>query len=128
MRLSVPFVALLGATGAFAAPAPSNAIEGQEMQELVARQNPYAVAILSSAASALVTKAVNEAVSLIGNIANWDQAREEFTKKTVDNMWKRRPSQAGAAICYNQGYGISNKKAISDLTSVSFKKGPLHTE
>lgn len=43
-------------------------------------------------------------------------------------MWSSRPSQASAAVCYNMGYIVSNHQEMSDLTSVKFSKGPLHTE
>lgn len=72
MKFSLSFVAFAAAAGlASAAPAP-------ELQERQA--NPYAVAIVSSAASALVTKAVNEAVSVIGDITDWNSVRNSRSR------------------------------------------------
>lgn len=143
MKFTVPFAVLASALAVSAAPVAPEAAELEPRQA-----NPYAVAFISSAASALVSKAVDEAVGLIGDISDWNgvctlstsmgltdelttrmiQAREKFTQKTTDAMWQSRPSQAGAAVCYNKAYVVSNRNSMSDLTSVELKKGPLHTE
>lgn len=43
-------------------------------------------------------------------------------------MWQNKPSNANAAICYNMDYKVSNRGEMSDLTSVTLKKGPLHVK
>lgn len=91
-------------------------------------------AIVTAAGTAAVTAiaeaAVKQAGTLISQIANFDNAREEFTKATVKSMADANPDPAKfvATICYNQGYDLENPAGMDGLTSVKITSGPLNTD
>ncbi|KAK8163111.1 hypothetical protein IWX90DRAFT_262312 [Phyllosticta citrichinensis] len=87
-----------------------------------------AVTILTSAATALMTAAINQVAPTIANLGSWDEAREAFTQKTVQAMWDARSSNYDAAVCYNMGYEVSNTAQMYEKTSVNLKQDLLHTD
>ncbi|KAK6827650.1 hypothetical protein PG990_009262 [Apiospora arundinis] len=84
----------------------------------------------TTAATAITTKAIEAAAGLIKDLANFDNAREEFTKKTANAMWAANPDPAkfAAAICYNMGYDLQDPKGMDGLTSAKMTLGPLNTD
>lgn len=84
----------------------------------------------TAAVSAIVTKAVNAAGTLIGQIANFDNAREEFTKATVQAMSDANPDPEKfvATICYNMDWDLENPAGMDGLTSAKITSGPLNTD
>ncbi|KAH8847762.1 hypothetical protein MCOR01_001163 [Pyricularia oryzae] len=97
--------------------------------QLEKRLDPITTSIVVAAGSALATKAVDAAVKAVGNaikgLQNWDKVREEFTKKTVSEMWAKIDKKAySAAVCYNMDYDAPN---IDGKTSVAVKSGLLKT-
>ncbi|KAK7540513.1 uncharacterized protein J3D65DRAFT_615563 [Phyllosticta citribraziliensis] len=87
-----------------------------------------AVTILTTAATALMTAAINQVAPTIANLGSWDDAREAFTQKTVKAMWDARSSNYDAAVCYNMGYEVSNTAQMYEKTSVNLKQDLLHTD
>lgn len=87
-------------------------------------------AVGTTAATAITTKAVEAAAGLIKNLANFDNAREAFTKKTADAMWAANPDpkKYAAAVCYNMSYDLQDPKGMDGLISAKMTLGPLHTE
>lgn len=88
------------------------------------------VAAGTAAVTAVVDAAVKAAGTLISQIANFDNAREEFTKATVKAMADRNPDPAKfvATICYNQDYDLENPAGMDGLTSAKITSGPLNTD
>lgn len=100
MKFNTAMVALVAGLAA-AAPAPKN----DEHAVLEKRIDPITAGIISGAVvTAIVGTASGVAVGSINNIlpnlSTWEQVREQFTKKTVAEMWARRPNNRVAAICY----------------------------
>ncbi|KAK8105327.1 uncharacterized protein PG998_004203 [Apiospora kogelbergensis] len=87
-------------------------------------------AVGTTAATAITTKAVEAAAGLIKNLANFDNAREAFTKKTADAMWAANPDpkKYAAAVCYNMSYDLQDPKGMDGLISAKMTLGPLHTD
>lgn len=58
------------------------------------------------------------------------QAREEFTKATVQAMAESNPDPEKyvASVCYNMAYDLEYPDRMDGLMSVKFSLGPLHTE
>ncbi|KAH7311266.1 hypothetical protein B0I35DRAFT_336208, partial [Stachybotrys elegans] len=87
----------------------------------------------SDAAKGLIEAAANEAGRQLEGLFNalwqWDDAREEFTKRTTAGMWARNPDyrRYPAAICYNKGYRLRNPSGIAARVSEELKLEPLHT-
>ncbi|TLS27890.1 hypothetical protein PpBr36_02062 [Pyricularia pennisetigena] len=92
-----------------------------------------AAASIGSAAGTEAAKeaakiAIRAVASLIGNIVEWDSARQTFTKETVKQMMdNNKDPTIVAAACYNKGYRVQNENNIDGKTSVDFKLGVLHT-
>lgn len=101
---------------------------------VLSKREPVTVAILTAAgtaaATAIVTEAVNAAVAFIGDVANFDSAREAFTKQTTDAMMANNPDPARfqAAACYNKGFSVADPANIDGQSSVEFKLGVLNTD
>lgn len=59
-----------------------------------------------------------------------EKAREAFTKKTTEEMWRRNPDRRKipAAVCYNKGYSLRNGNGFDGRVSVKFELGLLKTE
>ncbi|UZP38477.1 hypothetical protein NXS19_006293 [Fusarium pseudograminearum] len=85
---------------------------------------------LSKPVTAVVTQAVNAAVSFIGDISNFDAGREAFTVQTTEAMMANNPDPARfqAAACYNQGFTVADPANIDGQSSVEFKLGLLNTD
>ncbi|KAH8882080.1 hypothetical protein GQ53DRAFT_831848 [Thozetella sp. PMI_491] len=102
--------------------------------ELDRRLDPVTLSILTSAAGAAgawaTTQALDGIKSLVSSAANWNKAREAFTKATMDKMMANIKADASfkGAVCYNMGYDINDKSKISAVTSVNFKSGVLKTD
>jgi hypothetical protein len=98
------------------------------------KREPVLAAILVAAGTAAVSAVVSEAVSatakLIGDIANFDSARESFTKETTKAMMAKNPDpkRFQAAACYNQGFSVANPANIDGQNSVKFSLGLLNTD
>ncbi|KAK7955991.1 uncharacterized protein PG986_005213, partial [Apiospora aurea] len=84
----------------------------------------------TTAATAITTEAIKAASGLIKDLANFDNAREAFTKKTAEDMWAKNPDPAkfAAAICYNEAYDLEDPKGMDGLTSAKMTLGPLNTD
>ncbi|EKG12743.1 hypothetical protein MPH_10124 [Macrophomina phaseolina MS6] len=84
----------------------------------------------SAALGDLTTRAINAAVGLIGNIANWNAARERFTRTTTAEMWKRNPdyNRWKAAVCYNMAYDVRDRNNVAGFKDANFKLGALSTD
>ncbi|OJD38113.1 uncharacterized protein BKCO1_5000159 [Diplodia corticola] len=87
-----------------------------------------AITILTGAASAVITAAINQVAPTISGLGSWDEAREAFTQQTVKTMWDNRSSDYGAAICYNMAYEVSNTALMYEKTSVQLEQDLLHTD
>ncbi|RAR08863.1 hypothetical protein DDE83_005780 [Stemphylium lycopersici] len=89
--------------------------------------DPVSIAIIGGVVSGVVGVAATNAVDGLKSLANWDDAREAFTKATVNEMNKsRKPNEA--AICYNMAYDIKKPNQVRELASVQFKSGFLKTD
>lgn len=88
------------------------------------------VAAGTAAISAVVTEAVSATAKLIGDISNFDSAREAFTQQTTDAMMARNPDPARfqAAACYNKGFSVADPANIDGQNSVKFSLGLLNTD
>lgn len=119
-----------GADGKFTvAPAP----EDQTSEALQKRVAPVVVVagIAAVKGVAILTKiAVEIGSDTIKNLGKWNEAREEFSKKTTAEMWARNPDyqKFPAAICYNKGYKLQNPAGIDGLVSAKLELGQLNTE
>ncbi|KAI9150876.1 hypothetical protein HJFPF1_10653 [Paramyrothecium foliicola] len=106
--------------------------EGMEVRSLEKRGATVVVlGIAGTAAAVIVVKmAVEIGAETIQNLGKWNQAREEFTKKTTAEMWARNPdrNKYPAAVCYNKGYSIQHPNNIDGKADVDFKLGLLHTD
>ncbi|KAL1870235.1 hypothetical protein Daus18300_005300 [Diaporthe australafricana] len=119
-----------GTDGKFTvAPAP----EEQTSEGLQKRVAPI-VAVAGIAAfkgAVILTKiAVEIGADTIKNLGKWNEAREEFSKKTTAEMWARNPDyqKFPAAICYNKGYKLQNAASIDGLLSAKLSLGQLNTD
>lgn len=98
------------------------------------KREPVTTAILlaagTAAVSAVVTQAVDAATKFIGDVSNFDSAREAFTQQTTKEMMARNPDPARfqAAACYNQGFSVADPANIDGQNSVEFKLGLLNTD
>ncbi|KAK8127373.1 hypothetical protein PG984_008481 [Apiospora sp. TS-2023a] len=83
----------------------------------------------TAAATAITKAAIEAATNLIKDVANFNNAREEFTKKTAAEMWAKNPDpkKFAAAICYNESYDLRDPKGMDGLNSAKMSLGPLHT-
>lgn len=121
---------LQGTDGKFTvAPAP----EDQNSEALQKRVAPVVVVagIAGVKGAAILTKiAVEIGADTIKNLGKWNQAREQFSKKTTAEMWARNPDyqKFPAAICYNKGYKLQNATGIDGLVSAKLELGQLNTE
>ncbi|KAH8891755.1 hypothetical protein GQ53DRAFT_823194 [Thozetella sp. PMI_491] len=109
--------------------------QAAETSELGARQlDPVSLAIITAAAGAAgswaTTEALNAIKGLVSAASNWNDAREAFTKATVDKLMANIKVDASfkGAVCYNMGYEINDQSKISAVTKVDFKSGPLKTD
>jgi hypothetical protein len=97
-------------------------------------REPVLAAILVAAGTAAVSAVVSEAVTatakLIGDISNFDSAREAFTKETTKAMMAKNPNPARfqAAACYNKAFSVANPANIDGQNSVKFSLGLLNTD
>ncbi|KAH8710039.1 hypothetical protein GQ44DRAFT_690355 [Phaeosphaeriaceae sp. PMI808] len=108
-------------------PAP----EGQDTQAL--QKRGAIVVVLGIAAvkgAAILTKlAIEIGSDTIKNLGEWNESREAFTKKTVEEMWNRNPdyTKFPATVCYNKGYRTKNGN-LDGLVSAKFELGLLNTD
>jgi hypothetical protein len=88
------------------------------------------VAAGTAAVSAVVTEAVSATAKLIGDISNFDDAREAFTQKTTAAMMAKNPDPAKfqAAACYNKAFSVADPAKIDGQNSVKFSLGLLNTD
>ncbi|KAK0389116.1 hypothetical protein NLU13_2691 [Sarocladium strictum] len=121
-------------------PAPESGLQTSSARDMaqgpaedLSKREPVTVAILTAVGSAAATALVNQAVSaagkFIGDVSNFDSAREAFTKQTTDAMMARNPDPARfqAAACYNKDFGVADQANIDGQTTVEFRLGLLHT-
>lgn len=100
----------------------------------LSKREPVIASILlaagTAAVSAVVTEAVSATAKLIGDIANFDDAREAFTQQTTDEMMARNPDPARfqAAACYNKAFSVADPANIDGQNSVKFSLGLLNTD
>ncbi|KAF4311410.1 hypothetical protein SLS57_008940 [Botryosphaeria dothidea] len=87
-----------------------------------------AVTILTSAASAVISAAINQVAPTLANLGKWDEVREAFTQQTVKSMWDNKTGDYGAAICYNMAYEVSNTDLMYEKTSARLELELLHTD
>ncbi|KAK3984237.1 hypothetical protein QBC44DRAFT_202191, partial [Cladorrhinum sp. PSN332] len=109
-------------------PAP----EEQDSQAL--QRRGAIVAVVGIAGTAAIAKLTEIAIEIgtdtIKNLGNWNEAREEFTKATTNEMWARNPDykKFPAAVCYNKGYRVKDPALTEGLVSVKFELGLLNTD
>lgn len=100
----------------------------------IAKREPVLATILAAAGTAAISAVVTEAVSatakLIGDISNFDDAREAFTQQTTDAMMASNPDPARfqAAACYNKAFSVADPANIDGQNSVKFSLGLLNTD
>jgi len=116
-----------------AVPAKSVAIEARDNSALTKREPVIATILLAAgtaAVSAVVTQAVTATAAFIGDIANFDAARESFTVQTTREMMARNPDPARfqAAACYNNAFTVADPANIDGQNSVKFALGALNTD
>jgi hypothetical protein len=115
-----------------AVPASAATLEARENS--LSKREPVLATILVAAGTAAVSAVVSEAVSatakFIGDVQNFDSAREAFTQQTTKEMMARNPDPARfqAAACYNQGFSVADPANIDGQNSVEFKLGLLNTD
>jgi hypothetical protein len=109
-------------------------LEARNDSARLTKREPVLAAILlaagTAAVSAVVTEAVSATVKLIGDVSNFDEAREAFTQQTTDAMMAKNPDPARfqAAACYNQGFSVADPANIDGQNSVKFSLGLLNTD
>ncbi|KAJ0118762.1 hypothetical protein N8I77_001450 [Diaporthe amygdali] len=119
-----------GTDGKFTvAPAP----EDQTSEALQKRVAPVVVVagIAAVKGAAILTKiAVEIGADTIKDLGKWNQAREEFSKKTTAEMWARNPDyqKYPAAVCYNKGYKLKDPAGTTGLVSAKLTLGQLNTD
>lgn len=120
---------ILALAAGFAAAAPAAApIEKAEVEEthyLRKRLGTLGVAIVGGVISGSISTAIVGTASgiaakqindFIDAIENWDQVREEFTQRTVEEIFKERPGEEYAAICYvSRAPGSSREKEEGEI-------------
>jgi hypothetical protein len=105
-----------------------------ERRDALIKREPVLTTILlaagTAAVSAIVTEAVSAVSSFIGDVSNFDDAREAFTQQTTAAMMAANPDPARfqAAACYNQGFSVADPAKIDGQTSVKFSLGLLNTD
>ena len=115
-----------------AVPASAATLEARENS--LSKREPVLATILVAAGTAAVSAIVSEAVSatadFIGDVQNFDAAREAFTQQTTKEMMARNPDPARfqAAACYNQGFSVADPANIDGQNSVEFALGLLNTD
>jgi hypothetical protein len=113
---------------------PVNAATIEARDNSLTKREPVLAAILvaagTAAVSAVVTEAVSATAKFIGDVSNFDSAREAFTQKTTKEMMARNPDPARfqAAACYNQGFSVADPANIDGQSSVKFSLGLLNTD
>ncbi|KAH8599424.1 hypothetical protein B0O99DRAFT_504883, partial [Bisporella sp. PMI_857] len=106
--------------------------EGDDSQAL--QKRGAIVVVLGIAGTAALAKVAEIAIEIgaetIANLGKWNEAREEFTKATTNEMMKQNPDPATfpAAACYNKGYDLANPANIDALADVDFSLGLLKTD
>ncbi|WQF75290.1 hypothetical protein CDEST_00304 [Colletotrichum destructivum] len=78
----------------------------------------------------IIYAAGSAAYNHVKSISNWNEAREQFTQLTTKIMIDHNPypSEAVAAICYNKGYDVRDRRGIYGLTSQELAIWPLKTD
>jgi hypothetical protein len=115
-----------------AVPVSAGTLEARENN--LSKREPVLATILVAAGTAAVSAVVSEAVSatakFIGDVQNFDSAREAFTQQTTKEMMARNPdpTRFQAAACYNQGFSVADPANIDGQNSVEFKLGLLNTD
>ncbi|KAH3992737.1 hypothetical protein HBI25_203520 [Parastagonospora nodorum] len=118
-----------------AVPAKSVALEARDNSAHgLTKREPVIAAILlaagTAAVSAVVTEAVTATAAFIGDVSNFDAARESFTQQTTREMMARNPDPARfqAAACYNNAFTVADPANIDGQNSVKFSLGLLNTD
>ena len=130
---NIPPATLFGLTGQKEGTAltPKPAPEAQDSQVL--QKRGAVVVVLGIAAvkgAAILTKiAIEIGADFIKDLGGWNEGREAFTKKTVEEMWNRNPDyeKFPATVCYNKGYRTKNNN-IDGLVSMKYELGLLNTD
>jgi hypothetical protein len=62
-------------------------------------------------------------------LKDWNPARETFTKETTALMYRNNPDprRFPAVACYNKGWRVKDRRAISDVVSMRLNLGAFHT-
>ncbi|RDW56641.1 hypothetical protein BP5796_13106 [Coleophoma crateriformis] len=128
MKFSFNALALLAAT-AIAAPTVTELKDAQALStpatsEIDTRQNPAQViglGILGIATLSAIAAGMTIDSMIKQGIQEWTMVREQFTQGTVENMKAKRNNPKEAAICYNQGYAVSNETLMYERASMVLK-------
>ncbi|TLD15269.1 hypothetical protein PspLS_10738 [Pyricularia sp. CBS 133598] len=82
---------------------------------------------VKDAVTALAVKGAKMGAQFVKDLKNWTNAREEFTKATVKEMWAAQTDKKAfpAAVCYNMGYKADG---AAGKIKVDLKSGLLHTD
>jgi hypothetical protein len=83
----------------------------------------------SGAAGLALGRILNQLLTKLFPLVDWNPARETFTKQTTSLMWQNNPDPARwvGVACYNKGWDVDDRSAISDVVNVNLKLGALHT-
>ncbi|RDW87985.1 hypothetical protein BP6252_00017 [Coleophoma cylindrospora] len=128
MKFSVTALALLAAA-AVAAPTvtkfdDTQALSIPAINEIDTRQNPaqvIALGILGVATLSAIAAGMTIDSMIKQGTKEWTLVREQFTKGTVENMKAKRNNPKEVAICYNQGYAVSNETLMYERASMELK-------
>ncbi|RMZ68823.1 hypothetical protein GMOD_00002686 [Pyrenophora seminiperda CCB06] len=132
MRFTLPVI-LLAATvaNAVAIPTPSTAaLQPLDLQPREPGASAQVILDHSGDAGLAVGRIINSLLNKLFPIKDWNPARETFTKETTALMWQNNPNRNRwvAVACYNKGWSVKDRGAISDVVSVELKLGALHTD
>ncbi|RAR02752.1 hypothetical protein DDE82_005656 [Stemphylium lycopersici] len=151
MRFTIPLIVAVAAVANAAAVPGSNNIggdinaavngeQGADVLEASAdlsvdkRQTPSANAQVigdhSGAAGQAIGRILNQLLNQLFPLKDWNPARETFTKQTTALMYQNNPDPARwpAVVCYNKGWSVKDRGAISDVVSMKLSLGAFHTD
>lgn len=102
--------------------------------DLDKRQTPSANAQVigdkSGSAGQAVGRVLNAILNKLFPLKDWNPARETFTKETTALMYQNNPDRNRwvATVCYNKGWDVKDRGAISDVVSMKLSLGAFHTD
>ncbi|EMD59161.1 hypothetical protein COCSADRAFT_30641 [Bipolaris sorokiniana ND90Pr] len=149
MRFTVPLIVMAAAlTNAAAIPEAntlspvvitsdgitSEVLDLSASADLDKRQTPSANAQVigdhSGSAGQAVGRILNAILNKLFPLKDWNPARETFTRQTTALMYQNNPDRNRwvATVCYNKGWDVKDRRAISDVVSMKLSLGAFHTD